>query len=52
MDVVGIEPAFESAVLTRPDNDNLAVVRFLRTLARASEHRRHEAPAPALLAAA
>jgi DNA-binding transcriptional LysR family regulator len=52
VDVVGTEPAFESAVLTRPDNDNLAVARFLRTLARASEHRRHEAPAPALLAAA
>jgi DNA-binding transcriptional LysR family regulator len=36
-------PAFESAVLTRPDRDNLATAGFLRALTRAS--RRSAAPA-------
>ncbi|HKH15267.1 MAG TPA: LysR substrate-binding domain-containing protein [Solirubrobacterales bacterium] len=36
-------PAFESAVLTRPDTDNLATAGFLRALTRA--RRRPEAPA-------
>jgi DNA-binding transcriptional LysR family regulator len=51
VDVAGTEPAFDSAVFTRPDDDNLAVARFLRTLARAAGHRRSRMPAPALQAA-
>ncbi len=44
VDVVGIEPAFESAILTRPDSDSLVIHRFLRAAAYAAK-RRPAAPA-------
>ena len=37
VDVVGTEPAFETAVLTRPDSDSLALHRFLRMAAQAAK---------------
>jgi DNA-binding transcriptional LysR family regulator len=37
VDVVGAEPAFEAAVLTRPDIDSLAVQRFLRAASHAAK---------------
>ena len=44
VDVVGIEPAFESAILTRPNSESLVIHRFLRAAAHAAK-RRPAAPA-------
>jgi DNA-binding transcriptional LysR family regulator len=44
VDVVGAEPAFEAAVLTRPDIDSLAVQRFLRAASHAAK-RQPDTPA-------
>jgi DNA-binding transcriptional LysR family regulator len=37
VDVVETEPAFEAAVLTRPNSDSLAVQRFLRVVSHAAK---------------
>lgn len=39
VDLVGAEPAFESAVLTRPDTESLAIHGFLRAVSRAARPR-------------
>jgi DNA-binding transcriptional LysR family regulator len=44
VDLVGVEPAFESAILTRPDSESLAIHRFVRAAAHAAK-RRPAAPA-------
>jgi DNA-binding transcriptional LysR family regulator len=44
VDLVGIEPAFESAVVSRPDSDSLALHGFLRAVTHAAK-RRPTAPA-------
>jgi DNA-binding transcriptional LysR family regulator len=49
VDLVGVEPAFEAAVLTRPDSDSLALHRFLRAAAHAATR---PEPAPLQLQAA
>jgi DNA-binding transcriptional LysR family regulator len=46
------EPAFESAVLTHPDTDNLAVLAFLRTIGRVMERTNRPVTAPRPLLAA
>jgi DNA-binding transcriptional LysR family regulator len=50
VDVVETEPAFEAAVLTRPNSDGLAIQRFLRVVAHAAKPR-PVAPARLQLAA-
>ncbi len=39
IDLVGVEPAFESAVLTRPESDSLAIHGFLRAVSHAARRR-------------
>ena len=51
VDVVGTEPAFEAAVLTRPSCDSLAIQRFLRAATHAAK-RQPVTPARLQLAAA
>jgi DNA-binding transcriptional LysR family regulator len=52
VDLVGVDAAFESAVLTHPDTDNLAVAALLRAIGRTIERSsRTEVPAPLLVAA-
>jgi DNA-binding transcriptional LysR family regulator len=48
VDLAEPEPAFESAVLTHPDTDNLAVAAFLRAISRVTDRRR-AGSAPAAL---
>ena len=50
VDVVGTEPAFEAAVLTRPNGDSLAIQRFLRAASHAAK-RQPVTPARLQLAA-
>jgi DNA-binding transcriptional LysR family regulator len=50
VDLAGTEAAFEAAVLTRPDSDNLALHRFLRAASHAAK-RRPAAPARLQVAA-
>jgi DNA-binding transcriptional LysR family regulator len=50
VDLVGVEPAFEAAVVTRPDSDSLALHRFLRAAAHAAT-RTEPAPLPLQAAA-
>jgi len=50
IDLVGVEPAFESAVLTRPESDSLATHGFLRAVSHAAR-RRPAAPARLQVAA-
>jgi DNA-binding transcriptional LysR family regulator len=52
VDLAEPEPAFESAVLTHPDTDNLAVAAFLRALSRVTDRRRAEPARAALHAVA
>jgi DNA-binding transcriptional LysR family regulator len=50
VDLVGLEPAFEAVVLTRPDSDSLAIHGFLRAVSHAAK-RRPAAPARLRVAA-
>jgi DNA-binding transcriptional LysR family regulator len=50
VDLAGTEPAFETAVLTQPESDSLAIHHFLRAVSHAAK-RRPAAPARLLVAA-
>ena len=44
VELTGVEPAFETAVLTRPDTDGLATHGFLRAVSHAARPRRAAPP--------
>jgi hypothetical protein len=50
--LAGAEPAFQTAVLTRPDTDDLPTQSFLQAVARAARVRRVDTRRPPIVVAA
>jgi DNA-binding transcriptional LysR family regulator len=50
--LAGAEPAFQTAVLTRPETDNLPTQSFLQAVSRAARVRRLDTPRPPIVVAA
>jgi DNA-binding transcriptional LysR family regulator len=50
--LVGAEPAFQTAVVTRPDTDSLPTLSFLRAVSRAARVGRVDTPPPPIVVAA